>query len=124
MEKIKDYNANSIEVIENLDAVRKRPGMYIGDTRSKGLHQLFREIIDNSVDEHLAGFATKIKITLTKNNSLIIRDDGRGIPIDIHPKTKKPTIETIFTVLHVGVNLEEKILDILFQEDYMELVLQ
>ncbi|AHK22551.1 DNA topoisomerase 4 subunit B [Candidatus Hepatoplasma crinochetorum Av] len=102
MEKIKDYNANSIEVIENLDAVRKRPGMYIGDTRSKGLHQLFREIIDNSVDEHLAGFATKIKITLTKNNSLIIRDDGRGIPIDIHPKTKKPTIETIFTVLHAG----------------------
>ncbi|BDV03684.1 MAG: DNA topoisomerase 4 subunit B [Candidatus Hepatoplasma scabrum] len=102
MKKIKDYNANSIEVIENLEAVRKRPGMYIGDTSAKGLHHLFKEIFDNSVDEYLAGFANKIKITLTKKNSIIIRDNGRGIPIDIHPKTNKTTIETIFTILHAG----------------------
>ncbi|CRX36993.1 / parE / DNA topoisomerase 4 subunit B /:480752 Reverse [Candidatus Hepatoplasma crinochetorum] len=102
MKKIKDYNASSIEIIENLDAVRKRPGMYIGDTSSRGLHHLFKEILDNAVDEYLAGFANKIKITLTKKNSIIIKDNGRGIPVDIHPKTNKTTVETIFTILHAG----------------------
>lgn len=97
-----NYNANSIEVIENLEAVRKRPGMYIGDTGTKGLHHLIKEIVDNSVDEHLAGFANEIIVTLNPNNSIIIEDNGRGIPVDIHPKTKKPAIETIFTTLHAG----------------------
>ncbi|BDV02377.1 MAG: DNA topoisomerase 4 subunit B [Candidatus Hepatoplasma vulgare] len=98
----KKYNANSIEVIENLEAVRKRPGMYIGDTNSKGLHHLVREILDNSIDEYLSGFADKIIVTLNIDDSVEVEDNGRGIPIDIHSKTKKPAIETIFTTLHAG----------------------
>ncbi|BDU67593.1 MAG: DNA topoisomerase 4 subunit B [Candidatus Tyloplasma litorale] len=98
----KTYDASSIEVVENLEAVRKRPGMYIGDTNSRGLHHLVKEIVDNSIDEHLAGFADKIIVTLDSNNSISIEDNGRGIPIDIHPKTKKTAVETVFTVLHAG----------------------
>lgn len=98
----KNYDASSIEVIENLEAVRKRPGMYIGDTNSKGLHHLVREILDNSIDEYLSGFADKIIVTLNVDNSIEIEDNGRGIPVDIHKKTKKPAIETIFTTLHAG----------------------
>ncbi len=98
----KKYNASSIEVIENLEAVRKRPGMYIGDTDFRGFHHLFTEIIDNSIDEYLAGFCDTINITLKTDNSIIIEDNGRGIPVDIHPKTKKPAVETILTVLHAG----------------------
>ncbi len=98
----KKYDSSAIEVIEGLEAVRKRPGMYIGDTNLRGLHHMFKEIVDNSVDEHLAGHAKNIIVTLTSNGAISVEDDGRGIPVDIHPKTKRPTIETIFTTLHSG----------------------
>ncbi len=96
------YDASAIEVIENLEAIRKRPGMYIGDTGTRGLHHLVKEIVDNSVDEYLAGHASVILITLSADNTATIEDDGRGIPVGIHSKTKKPAIETIFTTLHSG----------------------
>ena len=96
------YDASSIQVIENLEAVRKRPGMYIGDTTLRGLHHLAKEIIDNSIDEHIAGFADEITVVLESNNSLSVEDNGRGIPVDIHKKTKKPAVETIFSTLHAG----------------------
>ncbi len=99
---IKKYDASAIDVVENLEAVRKRPGMYIGGTNSKGLHHLIKEIIDNSVDEHLAGFCTTIKISLDADNTVTVEDNGRGIPVDTHKKTKRPAVETIFTTLHAG----------------------
>lgn len=103
----KKYGANQIQVLEGLEAVRKRPGMYIGNTNKNGLHHLIWEILDNAVDEALAGYCNEITIILTEKNEIIIQDNGRGIPIDIHPKTQKTTLETIFTVLHAGGKFDE-----------------
>jgi DNA gyrase subunit B len=96
------YNASQIQVLGGLEAVRKRPGMYIGSTSSQGLHHLVWEIIDNGIDESLAGFATKIEITVNSDGSVTVQDDGRGIPVDIQKKTGRPALETVFTVLHAG----------------------
>lgn len=100
--KLDDYNAESIKVLEGLEAVRVRPGMYIGSTGEKGLHHMIWEIVDNSIDEAMAGFATYVDVKICKDGSIRVEDDGRGIPIGTHEKTGKSTVETVLTVLHAG----------------------
>ena len=97
-----EYGADEIQVLEGLEAVRKRPGMYIGSTGPRGLHHLVYEIVDNSIDEALAGFCSKIEVVIEKGDIIRVSDDGRGIPVGINSKTGIPAVTVVFTVLHAG----------------------
>ena len=102
MKKEHSYEAKDIQVLEGLDAVRTRPGMYIGTTGSKGMHHILWEIVDNGIDEIANGYGDSIEIELYPDNSVSVKDNGRGIPVDIHPKKHIPAVELVFTTLHAG----------------------
>ena len=97
-----EYNAKSIQVLEGLEPVRRRPGMYIGGTSTEGLHHLIWEVVNNSIDEAMAGYCKNVTVTLKPDNVVEVIDDGRGIPVEKHPQTKKSTLETVLTTLHAG----------------------
>src|SRR5690554_1753966 len=108
IKKQNNYDASNIQILKGLEAVKKRPGMYIGSTGERGLHHLVWEIVDNSIDECMAGYADEITIELLPNNIVKVTDNGRGIPVDLHPKTHRPAVETILTVLHAGGKFDGK----------------